>query len=302
MIKISGMETKRFSQFGTFSLIIMVPILIFCLIMMIISGIKDTAGFITLGFVSLLFLICLLIFYRITIYVNESFVMFSLGAGFIKKRYPVSDIKSCRPVRNSPLYGIGIRKIPKGWLYNVSGTGAVELTFKNKKSVVRIGTNEPLKVAEAINSILGNATYETEEDIKARGSNWYFLLLLFLALFLPAILIISGSRKTVVQVNKETLTIKDIYGLTLNYPDITELDTISVLPGIKSRTNGFAFRNVLKGNFKLTDNTRVKLYITKGNPPYIRIKAKELTIYLNLTDPSGTVSLFRQLQTMTNLQ
>lgn len=39
-------------------------------------------------------------------------------------------------------------------IYNVNGFQAVELTFKNSKRKVRIGTNEPVKVAETINRII----------------------------------------------------------------------------------------------------------------------------------------------------
>ena len=46
-------------------------------------------------------------------------------------------------VTKYPLYfGYGIRMIPKGMLYNVSGRYAIEIKIKGKKSVMYIGTND----------------------------------------------------------------------------------------------------------------------------------------------------------------
>jgi hypothetical protein len=77
-----------------------------------------------------------------------------MGIGLVSKRYSLKEIESARPVKNNLMYGIGIRFIPEGWLYNVSGTKAVELKFKNKSRVVRIGTNKPEEVARRIEEAL----------------------------------------------------------------------------------------------------------------------------------------------------
>jgi hypothetical protein len=57
-------------------------------------------------------------------------------------------------VKNQWWWGWGIRLIPGGWLYNVSGLDAVELKMKNGR-VYRIGTDEPRKLAEFIQAKLG---------------------------------------------------------------------------------------------------------------------------------------------------
>ena len=43
--------------------------------------------------------------------------------------------------RNSWWYGWGIRLTPHGWMWNISGLDAVELTYRNGKKF-RIGTDE----------------------------------------------------------------------------------------------------------------------------------------------------------------
>ena len=50
-------------------------------------------------------------------------------------------------MKNKWYYGLGIRKIRKGWLYNIHGLQAVELSYLDSDAVTRIGTadNENLK-------------------------------------------------------------------------------------------------------------------------------------------------------------
>ena len=52
-----------------------------------------------------------------------------------------------------PATGWGIRLIPNGWLWNVSGLGAVELSLVNGQRF-RIGTDEPEQLATAIQGAL----------------------------------------------------------------------------------------------------------------------------------------------------
>ena len=292
------MEKREFTQFGTFSVSVMLPIFIFVLAMLFIAGINDPAQAIIFGIVVLTLLICLLIFYKLTIYVDNTYVSFRLGAGLVKKKYLIADIKSCRPVKNSFIYGIGIRKIPNGWLYNVSGFGAIELTFRNKKSVVRIGTDNPEKVSESINRFITGEKHEYTPEFSNNTNYWFSVLIVLLAVILPAILIISGNREPIIKATRESLTISGMYGLTINNSYILQCDTVSVLPGIKRRTNGYEFGRNLKGNFTLGDGTKVKLFIKKGIHPYILIRTNNLILYLNLYDPQKTLHLYNRIVSM----
>jgi hypothetical protein len=66
---------------------------------------------------------------------------------------------------------------------------------------------------------------------------------------------------------------------------------------IKLRTNGFAFNKTYKGNFKLKDETKAKLFIKDGIPPYIFIKTDKMNVYLNLNNYTKTVALIKALTT-----
>jgi hypothetical protein len=293
------MTSKTYNQFGTFSVAVMLPILIFLIIMLLVTGFNDRVPALILIFVIITFIICLLIFYKLTIDIDDTHLAFRLGIGMVKKKYALKDIAECRPVKNNVLYGIGIRVTADGWLYNVSGLYAIELTFKNKKSKVRIGTDKPEELSQTINKLLNNpvsgSAYDTAFDSSNRSGYFILASIILLGLALPTILIISGGKDTKIEFSDSAFTINGIYGLTVDYSTIIRIDTTRSLPKIKARTNGYAFRNTLKGNFKLFDKTKVKLFVEDGVPPYIFIKTNETDLYLNFKNPSVTVNLYKKI-------
>lgn len=99
---------------------------------------------VTLGGVGLLLSagLCFVMFSTLTVTVEANFFEVSFGIGFLRKRVFLDEAKDCRVVKNPIIYGWGIRRIPNGWLYNVSGLKAVEVAMKNGK-IYRIGTDAP---------------------------------------------------------------------------------------------------------------------------------------------------------------
>ena len=89
------------------------------------------------------------VFSSLTVQVTDRELVFYFGPGFWTRRFALHDIISVKVVRNSPLYGWGIRYTHHGWLYNVSGLRAVELTIRGEGQI-RIGTDEP----EALKRVL----------------------------------------------------------------------------------------------------------------------------------------------------
>jgi hypothetical protein len=89
----------------------------------------------------------------LTVEVDDTHVRIKFGVGLIRKSFRLDEIASGQPVRNRWWWGWGIRLIPGGWLYNVSGLDAVELVLKNGK-VFRIGTDEPRVLADFIQTRL----------------------------------------------------------------------------------------------------------------------------------------------------
>ena len=106
-----------------------------------------TGGFLIL---TGLFVFLYLIFYGMTTVIDKDHIILSFGIGLIRKKIKIERVKNVRAVRNPWYYGYGIRLIPNGWLYNVSGPHAVELQFCDQKRVVMIGTKKPAELKSQI--------------------------------------------------------------------------------------------------------------------------------------------------------
>ena len=83
--------------------------------------------------------------------VTSERVAWRFGPGVIRFSLPLAEITSVAVTRTPLWAGIGIHWIFNGWVYNVSGRDAVELT-KRDGSKVWIGSDEPDALAAAIES------------------------------------------------------------------------------------------------------------------------------------------------------
>lgn len=113
---------------------------VLCLVLILSIGMIKPWSY-TLSFMAVLVLIAI-IFGSLTVEVRDERLRFWFGPGIIRKSYDLRNIASATVVKNHWYYGWGIRLTPRGWLYNVSGWMAVELTLVSGKSL-RIGTDEP---------------------------------------------------------------------------------------------------------------------------------------------------------------
>jgi len=93
--------------------------------------------------------LCLFLFPTLTAVVEGDSLRCFFGLGLIRREIPVTEILAVSVVRNPWTYGWGLRLIPGGWLWNVSGLDAVELRLHNGK-LLRIGTDEPVALHAAI--------------------------------------------------------------------------------------------------------------------------------------------------------
>jgi len=144
------METK---QTGWVIIIVMAVTMLFFAGFSLWGGISAKES-LTMVLLIPLLIIPLLLFYQLKILVNYSEVKISFGVGLIRKSWELKKIEKASIVKNNIFHGWGIHYMLNTIIYNVNGFQAVELTFKNSKRKVRIGTNEPVKVAETINRII----------------------------------------------------------------------------------------------------------------------------------------------------
>mgnify|MGYP000135594597 CR=1 FL=1 len=147
--------TYKHTQIGTVTLLSLGAGVLVVIGSMVYGGYHPIA----LG-VLLILLVCLVLFYCLTIEIGNGVLKWSFGPGIIRKSVALAEIRSATAVRNHWIYGWGIRATPHGWLYNVSGLDAVEIELQNGKRF-RLGTDEPEELVRAIERATGNANENT---------------------------------------------------------------------------------------------------------------------------------------------
>ena len=145
------MNTYRHTQFGKVIVVATAAIIPLAALPAWLAGIA-TAAWLILGSM----VVVLALFASLTVEIDAEHLRIRFGIGLIRKRFPLDQIDTCRPVSNPWIYGWGIRLTPHGWLYNVSGQEAVELKMKSGKTC-RIGTDEPEVLTAALQEALDSS-------------------------------------------------------------------------------------------------------------------------------------------------
>ena len=91
-----------------------------------------------------------ILFYGLTTQLTEGVLSVSFGIGIIKKKISLDRVAGVKETRNNNIYGWGLRFIPNGIMYNISGNEAVELKFKDSSRVFRIGTQHSTLLKQEI--------------------------------------------------------------------------------------------------------------------------------------------------------
>jgi hypothetical protein len=104
--------------------------------------------------VAVLIIMSGVLFSSLTVEISDGELRFHFGPGFWRKRFALTEVVDASVTQSSWWEGWGIRITPRGTLYNVSGTGAVEITLRSGQRF-RIGTDEPEVLAEAVRMAVG---------------------------------------------------------------------------------------------------------------------------------------------------
>jgi hypothetical protein len=262
---------------------------------LVLSQIHDVGSVKILVIISL---VVLLLFFQLTIRVDKEYVRFSFGIGLIRGKYRLVDIESCRPISYFPL-GWGIRFRPGIVLFNVSGTKAIELSIKGKSRKIWIGTNNPDEVASAVNELLKlndqPKDYTSVRQVNSSVKNQYLLIVGVIAIII--LFTFYENQDTKITLQKDNIKISGLYGGKITYENISQVDTISRIPSIKMRTNGYSFGKVCKGNFRLSEVGNAKLFINFSQTTFIQLKLKNNTLYyFNFKDRKKTIDLFEGIK------
>ena len=255
-------------------------------------------------FVPLLTLIPLLavflLFGWLTVEIIDGVVDVRFGIGLIRRRIPLQDIASVAPVTNPWLCGWGIRFIPGGRLYNVSGTQAVELVLRDGRRV-QIGTDDPRGLLAALSGggSAGGAGVPVTDALPAPSGYTALGLAIAVALIVIATwgMVIRSTGSIGVSRSPSDIVVKGA-GYTARIPasDILSVHLDDDLPSISWRTNGFSFNDRLRGHFKLADGRAAQLFVSRSHPPFITLETRRKEpIILNFDEPERTRALYEQL-------
>jgi hypothetical protein len=105
----------------------------------------------------------------------------------------------------------------------------------------------------------------------------------------------TSYKSTTVEVAKDTLKIRGMYGRTIPRENIKEIELLDSIPKITMRTNGIGLKKVQKGNFKLEGISKGILFLEDDNGPYIQITTNVYTVFINYKDDAKTLEVFDKL-------
>ncbi len=134
----------KHTQTGRLTLILMAIIALVIIVVASIEGWSWTP-ILVLGIVA----IVATLFGKLTVEVQDGWLKFWFGPGLIRQKFSLSEVVEAVALKNRWYYGWGIHWTPHGWLFNVSGLDAVEITLTSGQHF-RIGTDQPQRLETVI--------------------------------------------------------------------------------------------------------------------------------------------------------
>ena len=98
----------------------------------------------------IVFIAIILLFYKLTITIDNEKITAIFGIGIFKKSMNLIDIHSIESYKIPWYAGIGVRLTPKGWLWNVKMGKAILIQNKSKTQTFLVGSNEVNKIISVL--------------------------------------------------------------------------------------------------------------------------------------------------------
>lgn len=93
--------------------------------------------------------ICAILFSSLMIELSESSLSWQFGPGLLRKQVATAEITNAVVTQTRLIHGWGVHLTRNGWLYNVSGFGAVQVTLKSGKTFL-LGSDKPEQLCSAL--------------------------------------------------------------------------------------------------------------------------------------------------------
>lgn len=140
-----------------------------------------------------------------------------------------------------------------------------------------------------------NKYYKAAKSGQSKKTKMISLVVTLVSLIFVGVILFMSMRPTTYTLDEQSITISGSYGETIAFHDIVQLELLEEMSDIDARTNGSALGSKLKGNFKLKNGEKAKLFIDQAVPPFIKLETKEQIFYFNETDAQKTKDLFEQI-------
>lgn len=128
------------TQFGWFLIVIFGIFIIWLPLAFIFQWGNHPISLIPCILMTAFLLFILSLFYKLRIKVDKGLLHIIYGIGLIHIRIKPEEVIKVSKVKNPWYYGLGIRIIPGGTLYNITGLKAVEMVYKKgRNKMVRLG-------------------------------------------------------------------------------------------------------------------------------------------------------------------
>ena len=126
---------------------------------------------------------------------------------------------------------------------------------------------------------------------------------IFFVVIIVVIPVLYFSAETKVTVENRNIQISGIYGQTIPFDNIEEVNLLDTMPEIVRRTNGYSFLSVKKGYFKTGGGRTVKLFLHSSEPPYLRVSDKSgESVFINYKDSGLTERVYGEIFKQINQQ
>lgn len=104
------------------------------------------------------------------------------------------------------------------------------------------------------------------------------------------------SRPVESMATEDGVEISGLYGTTVEWDSVTDIELLKALPTIEMRTNGSAVGSKLRGHFRTAEYGPVRLFVDADVPPFILVESAEGIVILNLGTPAETAELLQQIE------
>lgn len=107
--------------------------------------------------------------------------------------------------------------------------------------------------------------------------------------------IVAGNRESTVEIEGQQIRIEGIYSTRVDLEEVIDIRMEDSIPKVKSRTNGYAFGDTLKGNFLLQELGKGRLYLHSDKGPFLYIMTEDSYTIINFNNPDKTRKLYDDL-------